>query len=111
MNRCPTQDLQSRLRTFLRKHADDLPPAPVRAATAKSKLGHWTVYCDRKGIVGALPYLFAGMTAAAYVARAQARGRSPSRPLPLACVLPAGLVLLGVLVILRNRGGDVAMRD
>lgn len=56
MNRCKMPNLQAHLRTFLRRYADDLPPAAIRSATAKTKLPYWTVYCDRKGIVAAMRF-------------------------------------------------------
>jgi ribosomal protein S18 acetylase RimI-like enzyme len=49
---CPRVD-QRALRRFLRRHADDLPPAAIRSATSKKKLGNWTVYCDNQGIAAA----------------------------------------------------------
>jgi peptidoglycan/LPS O-acetylase OafA/YrhL len=66
----------------------------------------------RKGLVGALPYLFAGMTAAAVFVRARENGRRTTRELRLArdlrvgLVLPAFLVLLVVLLLLRGQGSS-----
>ncbi|HUU34410.1 MAG TPA: acyltransferase, partial [Vicinamibacterales bacterium] len=57
-----------------------------------------------KGLVGALPFLFAGMTAAAYFVRARQRAGASARELPIALVMPAALVVVAGLVLLRRVG-------
>jgi exopolysaccharide production protein ExoZ len=66
------------------------------------------VAVGNKGLLGALPFLFAGMTAAALSARARQRAGAPLRALPIALVAPAALVVVAGLILLRHYGGTFA---
>ena len=58
-----------------------------------------------KGFLGALPFFFAAMTAAAYFVRARWRAGFAARPLPIAWASASALLLIGVLVMLRWQVG------
>ena len=58
-----------------------------------------------KGLVGALPFLFAGMTAAAYFVRARQRAGTPLRALPIALIMPAALIVVAGLVEVSGHAG------
>jgi len=81
---CRQRSLQKELRTFLRRHADDLPPESIRSATVRSKLENWLVRCDDRGILAAARvdpndwYLCTLKNAAV---RPDARGRGVGRQL------------------------------
>lgn len=61
-----------------------------------------------KGLLGSLPFLFAGMTAAACFIRLRERRQSDDPLFSIAVVLPAAIVLIGALVAFCLRGGHHA---
>ena len=66
-----------------------------------------TTLIDRS-LLGALPSLFAAMTAAAYFVRTRRQGNPSARPWPIALVLPIAFVAIAALVLFADRGGHHA---
>ncbi|MBN1917831.1 MAG: acyltransferase [Verrucomicrobia bacterium] len=58
-----------------------------------------------RSLVGALPYLFVGMTASAWFARERERAITAHRTLPIALCLAVTGVVIGTLSVFANEGG------
>jgi peptidoglycan/LPS O-acetylase OafA/YrhL len=64
----------------------------------------FSLVADRS-LIGALPYLFAGMTASALFIRERERRGAALCSLPVALCLPAAVVVIGALCVFANAGG------